>query len=71
MTAQRSDTRARRARTEGALRAVGNRRTHATVEITAKKDRYFHDALSVVKQGRPTAAPNPALHEWAVIYLAA
>lgn len=39
--------------------------------IAAEEDRTFHDALAIVKQARPTANPNPALHEWAVIYLAA
>ncbi len=39
--------------------------------IAAEENRSFLDALSIVKQARPTANPNPALHEWAVIYLAA
>jgi hypothetical protein len=39
--------------------------------LAAEEDRQFHDALSIVKQARPSANPNPALHEWAVIYLAA
>lgn len=39
--------------------------------IAAEEGRTFHDALSLVKQVRPTANPNPALHEWAVVYLAA
>ncbi|MFC6964962.1 dual specificity protein phosphatase family protein [Halocatena marina] len=38
--------------------------------IAAEEDRQLHDALSIVKQVRPMANPNPALHEWAVIYLA-
>ncbi len=29
------------------------------------------DALSVVLQARPSATPNPALHELAVVYVAA
>jgi hypothetical protein len=39
--------------------------------LAAEEDRQLHDALAIVKQARPTANPNPALHEWAVVYLAA
>ena len=31
----------------------------------------FHDALAIVQEARPIATPHPALHELAVVYLAA
>ena len=31
----------------------------------------FHDALAIVQEVRPIATPHPALHELAVVYLAA
>lgn len=42
----------------------------ATV-IAAEEDRLFNDALATVQEARLHAAPHPALHELAVIYLAA
>ena len=39
--------------------------------LAAEEDRRFLDALRIVQRSRPHASPNPALHEWAVIYLAA
>lgn len=42
----------------------------ATV-VAAEESRPLHDALSIVLQARPSAVPHPALHELAVVYLAA
>jgi atypical dual specificity phosphatase len=42
----------------------------ATV-LAGEESRQFHDALSTVRQARPCATPHPALHELAVVYLAA
>jgi hypothetical protein len=42
----------------------------ATV-LAAEEDRQFNDALDIVQEARPHACPNPALHELAVVYLAA
>lgn len=39
--------------------------------LAAEEDRAFHDALGIVQRARPHAVPNPALHELAVVYLAA
>lgn len=39
--------------------------------IAAEEDRPFADALDDVHDARPLAMPHPALHELAVIYLAA
>ncbi len=39
--------------------------------LAAEESRPLHDALSAVLQARPSATLNPALHELAVIYLAA
>ncbi|WP_254544771.1 protein-tyrosine phosphatase family protein [Halomarina pelagica] len=42
----------------------------ATV-LAAEESRQLHDALSIVLQARPSATLHPALHELAVVYLAA
>jgi hypothetical protein len=42
----------------------------ATV-LAAEESRHLHDALSIVLKARPSATPHPALHELAVVYLAA
>ncbi|MCU4743888.1 protein-tyrosine phosphatase family protein [Natronoglomus mannanivorans] len=39
--------------------------------LAAEEDRTFADALALVQRARPHAIPHPALHEWAVFYLAA
>lgn len=39
--------------------------------LAAEENRPFRDALAVVQDARPHAMPNPALHELAVVYLAA
>jgi hypothetical protein len=39
--------------------------------LAAEEDRQFNDALAIVQDARPHAGPNPALHELAVVYLAA
>ncbi|WP_323190096.1 dual specificity protein phosphatase [Halostella sp. PRR32] len=39
--------------------------------LAAEEDRTFRDALAFVHDARPYAMPNPALHELAVVYLAA
>lgn len=42
----------------------------ATV-LAAEEDRRFREALALVQDARPFAMPHPALHELAVVYLAA
>lgn len=42
----------------------------ATV-LAAEESRSLRESLSAVLQARPTATPHPALHELAVVYLAA
>nr|WP_049913063.1 dual specificity protein phosphatase [Halococcus thailandensis] len=39
--------------------------------LAAEEQRKFDDALDIVRDARPHALPHPALHEWAVVYLAA
>ena len=39
--------------------------------LAAEEEREFRDALAIVQDARPIAMPHPALHEMAVIYLAA
>jgi atypical dual specificity phosphatase len=39
--------------------------------LAAEEDVEFRDALAVVQNARPFAMPHPALHELAVVYLAA
>lgn len=39
--------------------------------IAAEENRSFADALALVQRARPHAVPHPALHEWAIYYLAA
>ena len=39
--------------------------------LAAEEDLRFRDALDAVQEARPHAMPHPALHEFAVIYLAA
>lgn len=39
--------------------------------IAAEEDRQLRDALAAVQDARPFAMPHPALHELAVVYLAA
>ena len=39
--------------------------------LAAEENRQFLNALRIVQRSRPNASPNPSLHEWAVIYLAA
>jgi atypical dual specificity phosphatase len=39
--------------------------------LAAEEDRTFADALNEVHEARPLAMPHPALHESAVVYLAA
>ncbi|WP_232701734.1 protein-tyrosine phosphatase family protein [Halobacterium wangiae] len=45
--------------------------TLAATAIAAEEDRTFVDALHSVQDARPHAVPHPALHELAVVYLAA
>lgn len=73
---QAVDTARRLYRRDGSLlihctAGISRSSTLIATTIAAEEDRPFLDALSIVKQARPTATPNPALHEWAVIYLAA
>lgn len=39
--------------------------------LAAEEDELFTDALDTVQEARPFATPHPALHELAVVYLAA
>ncbi|WP_267640336.1 protein-tyrosine phosphatase family protein [Haloarchaeobius amylolyticus] len=39
--------------------------------LAAEEGRRFRDAIGRVQQARPAAMPHPALHELAVVYLAA
>ena len=43
----------------------------AATAIAAEERRRFRDALDAVHDARPLAMPHPALHELAVVYLAA
>jgi atypical dual specificity phosphatase len=45
--------------------------TLVAATLAAEEKREFHDALSVVQRARPSAIPHPALHELAMVYLAA
>lgn len=45
--------------------------TLVATTLAAEENRRFHDALALVQEARPYAMPNPALHELAVVYLAA
>nr|WP_245757975.1 dual specificity protein phosphatase family protein [Halobiforma haloterrestris] len=45
--------------------------TLVATAIAAEEDRRFREALRIVQEARPFAMPNPALHELAVVYLAA
>lgn len=70
------DTARRLYRRDGSLlihctAGISRSSTLIATTLAAEEDRQFHDALSLVKQACPSASPNPALHEWAVIYLAA
>lgn len=70
------DTARKLYRREGSLlihctAGISRSSTIIATTLAAEENRQLHDALSIVKQARPTASPNPALHEWAVIYLAA
>jgi atypical dual specificity phosphatase len=50
---------------------VSRSTTVIATTLAAEEDREFRDALEIVQAARPYAMPNPALHELAVIYLAA
>lgn len=39
--------------------------------IAAEEQRNLHEAVALVRDARPVATPHPALHELAVVYLAA
>ena len=45
--------------------------TLVATTLAAEEQREFGDALAIVHEARPHALPHPALHEWAVVYLAA
>ncbi|APW97633.1 phosphatase [Halobiforma lacisalsi AJ5] len=45
--------------------------TLVATAIAAEEERRFREALRIVQEARPFAMPNPALHELAVVYLAA
>jgi atypical dual specificity phosphatase len=52
---------------------AGVSRSSAVVATTlaAEEGRDLHDALALVQRVRPVATPHPALHEQAVVFLAA
>ncbi|WP_135821004.1 dual specificity protein phosphatase family protein [Halostella litorea] len=50
---------------------VSRSATLLAATIAAEEDRRFREALAIVQDARPFAMPNPALHELAVVYLAA
>jgi hypothetical protein len=45
--------------------------TLVATTLAAEEDRPLREALDIVHETRPRAMPNPALHEQAVLYLAA
>ncbi|WP_458210023.1 protein-tyrosine phosphatase family protein [Haladaptatus sp. NG-SE-30] len=45
--------------------------TLIATRLSVEEDRSFIDALALVQEARPHAVPHPALHELAVVYLAA
>ena len=45
--------------------------TLVATTLAAEENRRFNDALAIVHDARPHALPHPALHELAVVYLAA
>jgi protein-tyrosine phosphatase len=45
--------------------------TLVATTLAAEEHRRFSDTLGIVHEARPHALPHPALHEWAVMYLAA
>lgn len=50
---------------------VSRSTTLVALTLAAEGDRTFHEALAIVRKARPCATPHPALHELAVVYLAA
>ncbi len=70
------DTARRLYRRDGSLlvnckAGVSRSATLIAATLAAEEGREFRDALGVVQDARPYAMPNPALHELAVVYLAA
>jgi atypical dual specificity phosphatase len=50
---------------------VSRSATLLATAIAAEESRAFREALAIVQDARLSAMPNPALHELAVVYLAA
>jgi len=70
------DTARRLYRREGSLlvhctAGISRSTTVLATTIAAEEDVTFRDALADVQDARPHAQPHPALHEQAVVYLAA
>ncbi len=70
------DTARRLYRQDGSLlvhckAGISRSSTLLATTLAVEENRTFHDALSIVQDARPHAMPNPALHQLAVIYLAA
>ena len=70
------DTARRLYRREGSLlvhcrAGISRSTTLVATALAAEEDRRFRDALALVQDARPAALPHPALHELAVVYLAA
>lgn len=50
---------------------VSRSSTLIAATIAVEEDRSFHEALDIVQAARPVATPHYALHDLAIIYLAA
>lgn len=70
------DTARRLYRSEGSVLihckvGVSRSTTILATTLAAEENREFRDALALIQETRPFAIPHPALHELAVVYLAA
>ena len=70
------DTARRLSRRDGSVlihctAGISRSSTLVATTLAAQEQRRFDDALDIVREARPHALPHPALHEWAVVYLAA
>lgn len=70
------DTARRLYRSEGSLlinckAGISRSTTVLATTLAIEEEMAFRDALTLVQEARPFAMPHPALHELAVVYLAA
>ena len=70
------DTARRLYRNEGSMlvhckAGISRSTTILATTLAAEEDMAFREALVLVQEARPFAVPHPALHELAVVYLAA